>query len=46
MALMFGKAASLISHPSGSGLLGDLDNDRDVDFQDFLVFARNFGKTI
>ena len=40
------QVASLASRPSGSGLLGDLDNDRDVDFQDFLVFARNFGKTI
>lgn len=29
-----------------SGLLGDLDNDGDVDFSDFLVFARNFGQTV
>lgn len=29
-----------------SGLLGDLDNDGDVDFSDFLVFAQNFGKSI
>ena len=25
---------------------GDLDDDGDVDFQDFLLFADNFGKTI
>ena len=29
-----------------SGLLGDLDNDGDVDFSDFITFASNFGKTI
>ena len=29
-----------------SGLLGDLDNDGDVDFKDFLVFVENFGKTL
>ncbi len=28
-----------------SGLLGDLDNDKDVDFSDFLMLAGNFGKT-
>ena len=27
------------------GLLGDLDGDGDVDFQDFLTFAANFGKS-
>jgi hypothetical protein len=27
-----------------SGLLGDLDNDGDVDFSDFLTFAANFGR--
>ena len=31
--------------PGQSGLLGDLDGDGDVDFQDFLTFASNFGKT-
>jgi hypothetical protein len=30
---------------SDSGLLGDLDNDGDVDFSDFLTFASNFGRT-
>ena len=29
-----------------SGLLGDLDNDGDVDFSDFLVLVENFGKTV
>jgi hypothetical protein len=29
-----------------SGLLGDLDNDGDVDFTDFLVFAQNFGSSL
>ncbi len=30
----------------GTGvLLGDLDGDGDVDFEDFLTFAANFGKT-
>ena len=27
-------------------LLGDLDNDNDVDFADFLTFASQFGKTL
>lgn len=31
--------------PDQSGLLGDLDGDGDVDFEDFLTFAANFGKT-
>ena len=30
---------------TSSGLPGDFDNDGDVDFTDFLVFAANFGKT-
>ena len=37
------------SAPSGggdSGLIGDLDNDGDVDFADFLTFARNFGRSL
>ena len=29
-----------------SGLLGDFDNDGDVDFTDFLVFAQNFGRSL
>ena len=29
-----------------TGLLGDLDNDGDVDFTDFLVFAQNFGRSL
>ena len=28
-----------------SGLIGDFDGDGDVDFADFVTFARNFGKT-
>ncbi len=28
-----------------SGLIGDLDQDGDVDFSDFLIFTTNFGKT-
>ena len=28
-----------------SGLIGDLDQDGDVDFADFLIFTSNFGKT-
>ena len=28
-----------------TGLMGDFDNDGDVDFADFLTFASNFGKT-
>lgn len=28
-----------------SGLIGDLDQDGDVDFADFLIFTANFGKT-
>ena len=28
-----------------SGLIGDLDQDGDVDFNDFLIFTANFGKT-
>ena len=29
---------------TSSGLMGDFDNDGDVDFADFLTFAANFGK--
>lgn len=28
-----------------SGLIGDLDQDGDVDFNDFLIFTSNFGRT-
>ena len=28
-----------------SGLIGDLDNDGDVDFNDFILFTANFGRT-
>jgi hypothetical protein len=31
---------------TSSGLLGDLDNDGDMDFSDFLMFAQNFGKIV
>ena len=31
--------------PDQGGLLGDLDGDGDVDFEDFLTFAANFGRT-
>ena len=31
---------------STSSLLGDLDSDGDVDFSDFLLFARNFGRRL
>jgi hypothetical protein len=31
---------------NSSKLLGDLDNDGDVDFSDFLRFAANFGKSL
>ena len=30
---------------TSSGLMGDFDNDGDVDFADFLTFTANFGKT-
>ena len=30
---------------TSTGLIGDFDGDGDVDFNDFLTFARNFGKT-
>ena len=33
------------STPNTGGLLGDLDNDGDVDIQDFLVFVEQFGKS-
>ena len=43
--------ASQIGDTSGTSgantdLVGDLDNDGDVDFQDFLVFVKNFGSTV
>ena len=31
---------------TGSPLIGDLDDDFDVDFADFLLFADHFGKTL
>ena len=34
------------SENRSSGLIGDLDDDGDVDFADFLTFASNFGKTV
>lgn len=47
-----GRTQNLLwSSESGSGggtptgLMGDFDNDGDVDFADFLTFAQNFGKT-
>ena len=30
---------------TSTGLIGDFDGDGDVDFNDFLTFTRNFGKT-
>ncbi len=30
---------------TSTGLIGDFDGDGDVDFNDFVTFARNFGKT-
>ncbi|MDE3257501.1 MAG: hypothetical protein OYM47_06675 [Gemmatimonadota bacterium] len=30
---------------TSTGLIGDFDGDGDVDFNDFLTFARNFGRT-
>lgn len=30
---------------TSTGLIGDFDQDGDVDFNDFLTFARNFGRT-
>lgn len=30
---------------TSTGLIGDFDGDGDVDFSDFVTFARNFGKT-
>ena len=30
---------------TSTGLIGDFDQDGDVDFSDFLTFARNFGRT-
>lgn len=30
---------------TSTGLIGDFDGDGDVDFADFLTFARNFGRT-
>ena len=34
----------LMSHDS-YGITGDLDRDGDVDFDDFFIFADNFGRT-
>ena len=34
------------ANSGGSPLIGDLDSDFDVDFQDFLVFSVQFGKTL
>ena len=44
--LLDSKVDSLVSSGggSGSGLLGDLDSDGDVDFTDFVIFAKSFGK--
>ena len=33
------------SETPSDGLLGDLDGNGEVDFADFVIFARNFGKT-
>ena len=38
-------SAASSSTPPSPGLLGDLDGDQDVDFNDFLLLASNFGKT-
>ena len=38
------SVAALPQAPTTSSLLGDLDNDQDVDFSDFLLFAQNFGR--
>ena len=38
-------AAPIGDTGTSTGLIGDFDGDGDVDFNDFLTFARNFGKT-
>ena len=39
------EAAAVGDTGTSTGLIGDFDGDGDVDFNDFLTFARNFGKT-
>ncbi len=39
------ETPSVGSGGTPSGLIGDLDQDGDVDFSDFLIFTTNFGKT-
>ena len=39
------EAAPVGDTGTSTGLIGDFDGDGDVDFNDFLTFARNFGKT-
>ena len=39
------ETPSVGSGGTPSGLIGDLDQDGDVDFSDFLLFTANFGKT-
>ena len=38
-------AAPIGDTGTSTGLIGDFDGDGDVDFNDFLTFARNFGRT-
>ena len=39
------EAAAVGDTGTSTGLIGDFDGDGDVDFNDFVTFARNFGKT-
>lgn len=39
------EAALVGDTGTSTGLIGDFDGDGDVDFNDFLTFTRNFGKT-
>ena len=39
------EAAAVGDTGTSTGLIGDFDGDGDVDFNDFLTFARNFGRT-